>query len=60
MLPVSTLWIYINQIFIKSPIRITKETVYKVSNLCPYCGGTFKGLFNKVCSNPNCGKPKDY
>ena len=53
-------WIYINQIFIKSPIRITKETVYKVSNLCPYCGGTFKGLFNKVCSNPNCGKPKDY
>ena len=26
--------------------------------LCPYCGGTFKGLFTKKCSN--CGKPKDY
>ena len=25
---------------------------------CQYCGGTFKGIFNKVCSS--CGKPKDY
>lgn len=51
-------WIYINQIFIKSPIRITKGTVYKASNLCQHCGGEFKGLFKKVCSK--CGKPKDY
>ena len=28
------------------------------NNLCQYCGGEFKGLFKKVCSN--CGKPKDY
>lgn len=26
--------------------------------LCPYCGGKFKGLFTKKCSQ--CGKPKDY
>ena len=28
------------------------------NNLCQYCGGSFKGLFFKVCSK--CGKPKDY
>ena len=27
-------------------------------NLCLYCGGTFKGLFIKKCTN--CGKEKDY
>lgn len=27
------------------------------NNLCQHCGGTFKGIFNKVCSK--CGKPKD-
>lgn len=27
-------------------------------NLCPYCGGTFRGVFTKICSK--CGKPKDY
>ena len=27
-------------------------------NLCLYCGGTFKGLFTKKCTN--CGKEKDY
>lgn len=26
--------------------------------LCIYCGGTFKGLFKKVCSS--CGRPKNY
>lgn len=30
----------------------------KQENLCPYCGGTFKGVFTKICSK--CGKPKDY
>ena len=25
---------------------------------CPYCGGKFKGVFTKVCSQ--CGKKKDY
>lgn len=31
---------------------------YRASGLCQYCGGTFRGLFKKVCSR--CGKPKDY
>ena len=31
---------------------------HRSQGLCPYCGGTFKGLFKKVCSQ--CGKPKDY
>jgi len=26
--------------------------------LCRFCGGKFKGLFKKVCSQ--CGKPKNY
>lgn len=30
----------------------------RLQNLCPYCGGTFKGVFTKICSK--CGKPKDY
>lgn len=30
----------------------------KAQELCQHCGGTFKGLFNKVCTQ--CGKPKDY
>lgn len=30
----------------------------KKRNLCQHCGGTFKGIFNKICSK--CGKPKDY
>lgn len=28
------------------------------ADVCLYCGGVFKGIFKKVCSN--CGKPKDY
>lgn len=40
-----------------------KDTLFeknkrKQQNLCQHCGGTFKGIFNKVCSK--CGKPKDY
>lgn len=30
----------------------------KASNLCQHCGGAFKGVFSKVCTN--CGRPKDY
>ena len=30
------------------------------SDVCLYCGSKFKGFFKQVCSNPNCGKPKDY
>lgn len=30
----------------------------RADGVCLYCGGTFKGLFKKVCSN--CGKPKNY
>lgn len=26
--------------------------------VCQYCGGNFKGIFNKVCTN--CGRKKDY
>ena len=35
-----------------------KQTAYRLQNVCQYCGGTFKGLFTKKCSN--CGKAKDY
>lgn len=31
---------------------------WKYSNLCSYCGGTFKGLFTKVCTR--CDKQKNY
>ena len=34
------------------------EEQRRSQGLCPYCGGTFKGLFKKVCTQ--CGKPKDY
>ena len=35
-----------------------KTDNFIANNLCQHCGGPFKGLFKKVCSN--CGKPKDY
>jgi len=28
--------------------------------MCRYCGGRFKGLFSKKCSNEDCAKHKDY
>lgn len=31
---------------------------FRSNGLCQYCGGTFKGVIKKICSN--CGKPKDY
>ena len=33
---------------------------FKEAGVCQYCGSPFKGLFGKHCSNPNCGKAKDY
>ena len=30
----------------------------RANGRCRYCGGSFKGLFVKTCSD--CGKPKDY
>lgn len=35
-----------------------KRDLFRKSKLCQYCGGSFKGVFTKVCSK--CGKPKDY
>lgn len=35
-----------------------KVRTWKEKGLCPYCGGTFKGLFTKKCSL--CGTLKDY
>lgn len=40
------------------PCVLTKENLFKLNDLCQHCGGTFKGIFSKVCSK--CGKPKDY
>ena len=39
--------------------RIEKEIASRRSQgLCQHCGGTFKGMFTKKCTN--CGKEKDY
>ena len=35
-----------------------KRIDYRSQGLCQYCGGMFKGVFTKTCSN--CGKEKDY
>ena len=42
--------------FYKSLWALRKEN--RQANRCQYCGGEFKGLFNKVCKN--CGRLKDY
>lgn len=38
--------------------RLQKSLNYRIGGRCQYCGGEFKGLFNKVCVK--CGKQKDY
>lgn len=38
--------------------RIKKAQDWKNNNLCSFCGGNFKGIFNKVCVR--CGRKKDY
>ena len=35
-----------------------RKDYYRNQKLCQHCGGKFKGLFKKVCSN--CGRSKDY
>lgn len=32
----------------------------RAQGLCQHCGAAFNGVFRKVCSNPACGRPKDY
>ena len=39
-------------------LEAQQSELYRSQNRCQYCGGKFKGLINKSCSN--CGKPKDY
>ncbi|MBQ4561593.1 MAG: TIR domain-containing protein [Clostridia bacterium] len=34
------------------------RTQRRLAEVCQHCGGTFKGLFTKKCSD--CGRPKDY
>ena len=44
---------------IKKQEEINKQQEqYRNAGVCQYCGGSFKGLFTKTCSN--CGKKKDY
>lgn len=43
---------------LKEKEKNDKMLNYRNNNLCQYCGGEFKGLFRKVCSQ--CGKKKDY
>ena len=39
--------------------RIAEQRAQRRSqNLCQHCGGAFKGMFTKKCTN--CGKEKDY
>ena len=35
-----------------------QQFMWRRSGLCQHCGGKFKGLFTKTCSN--CGRKKDY
>lgn len=40
--------------------RLIKTQIWQLNGCCRYCGYRFKGIINKVCSNPNCNRPKDY
>lgn len=45
----------------EKPVQDNKKMLQeerRSKGLCPYCGGTFKGLFTKKCSS--CGTEKDY
>jgi len=35
-----------------------QKSMYRIEKRCQHCGGTFNGVFKKVCTN--CGKEKDY
>ncbi len=43
---------------LKKELQMISERDRINNKCCRYCGGSFKGLFTKVCSK--CGKPKDY
>ena len=44
---------------IKKQEEINKQQEqYRNAGVCQYCGGSFKGLFTKTCTE--CGKKKDY
>lgn len=58
-------WLYLDLIggegsFILLDTRLTNDQVWQIGGYCRHCVASFKGLINKVCSNPNCNKPKDY
>lgn len=38
--------------------RYIKASRWKAEGRCPYCGGHFKGIFRRTCSQ--CRRPKDY
>lgn len=38
--------------------KIVREKKFMKKRRCRECGGKFKGIFKRVCSN--CGRPKDY
>ena len=43
----------------KHELQVKEYRAYNRKNYkCQYCGGSFRGIVNKVCSV--CGKPKDY
>ena len=50
---------YNYNIFVED-IRYSLIEFRKAAKKCQYCGSNLKGVFTKVCSNPQCGRPKDY
>ena len=44
--------------FLKLQKPIISSEIFMLNNLCQHCGGSFKGIFSKICSK--CGKAKDY
>lgn len=42
----------------KNDIINYQKKIYQKNNLCQYCGGSFKGIFKKICTK--CGELKDY
>ncbi len=48
--------IFFGSMFLENYSDLTRQR--RADDLCQYCGGTFKGLFSKICTK--CGKPKDY
>ena len=51
-------WLICSGEAILFPQAITKEAFFRAGGLCTRCGGTFKGVFTKVCTA--CGAKKEY